>query len=303
MDLKQFYYYIAIAEECSLSKASERLYVSQPALSRFISKLEMSLNAILFIRSRNNSLVITEAGLELLEYCRRAVNEYESLSKKLSEYNPDAMQHLSCGITGEKGMQSLTPVLIELVKRHPNVNIDFVRRPNDELFEMIHKGELDIASCAYHEQNPKMNYTLLGKRKVDLIVPLNHPLAARGSAVASDDMATVSPDELRDESFVMLSHSTALRKIVDRWLEQNNIKPKACIEVATSLSAVAIVESGLAIGFIPRRYESINVRFLQLDPPLYQSRGLIYRKDKYMSQVKTDFIRLCKERREQCGEY
>lgn len=295
MDLKQFYYYIAIAEECSLSRASERLYVSQPALSRFISKLEMTLNAVLFIRSRNNSLVITEAGSELLEYCRKAVIEYENLSKKLAEYNQNAVRCISCGITGEKSMQSLTPILIELVKLHPTVNIDLIRRPNDELFEMLHSGELDIACCAYYEKDPKMNYVPLATRKVDLIVPQNHPLASRGSSSAFDNMATVSPDELKNESFVLLNQSTALRKIVNDWLQQNGIMPKACIEVATSLSAIAVVESGLAIGFISRWYSNDNVRFLQLDPPLYQSRGLIYRKDNYTSQVKEDFIRLCHE--------
>jgi len=294
MDLKQFYSFIAIAEECNLSRAAERLYTSQPSLSRFISKLEQTLNVQLFVRQKNNSLVITEPGERLLDYCRKVVVEYESFTNYLSDFTLSTRQ-IFCGVASDRGAQLMTTVFSKFAKLYPEIKIKLVQLSSDKLREHIRNGTLDIARCAYHEGDSALDYAHLLCQRVDLVVPVNHRLAALGSEIASDATHTIPLDAIKNESIVLLNNTTVLRKVVQEYLEKNKVFPNIDIEVATSSSALTIVENGLAIGLLPRAYRSEKVRFLQIDPPLYYNTGLLYRKESSMPQWKKDLIRLCQE--------
>jgi len=294
VDLKQFYYYIAIAEESNLSRAAERLYTSQPSLSRFISKLESSLGVQLFLRKKNNTLVITEAGEHLLDYCRKVVLDYKDFVNYLSENQTNSQQQIIFGVTGEWALQVVALALQEFSVIHPNIRIELLQRPAKELIELLHSGYVDIVYCAYIDKDPTLTYVDIFNTRVDLAVPLEHPLAIKGSEIASDSATTVSINQIKNEVFVLLNNSTILRQNIQQYFDSNNMNPRVGIEVATSLSALSIVECGLAVGLIPRGYGSKKARFLQVDPPIYNTSGIIYRKDTYLTQGKKELIRICK---------
>lgn len=85
-----------------------------------------------------------------------------------------------------------------------------------------------------------------------------------------------------------------MRQNIQQYFEANSVTPKVGIEVATSLSALSIVECGLAVGLVPRGHGSKKARFLQVDPPIYNTSGIIYRKDTYLTQGQKDLIRIFK---------
>jgi len=295
MDLKQFYFYIAIAEECNLTRAAARLYTTQPSLSRFISKLEQTLHVQLFIRKGNNSLIITEPGKQLLSCFRKVVAECESYTNYLSEFTQNTKQ-VFFGMPSDRAVQLMAAVLPEFAKLHPNIQIKLMQLTSDKLIEQLRNGTIDIVRCGYDEMDPTLGYSHLACQRIHLVVPRNHPLAARGSKTPSGASThSVSLDEIKNESIVLPNRTTVLRKVVQDYFEENNIFPKIDIETATSSAALTIVETGLAIGFLPSTYISEKVCSLQLDPPLYYNTGLIYRKESSKTQWMKDLIRLCQE--------
>ena len=93
----------------------------------------------------------------------------------------------------------------------------------------------------------------------------------------------------------MLTSNTIQRKVLDEYFAKNSFIPKIYAEVSTSLSAVSLVESGLAVGIVPRPTDSLKAKYLQLEPQLYIDSGLIYRKKTYFDKAKKDLIKLFKE--------
>lgn len=295
MDINQFYYYIAIAEECNLSKAAEKLYVSQSSLSRFLIKLEASLCVSLFARTKNKSLIITEAGTKLLESCRKIVSEYESFLNEVSPNGYNQENKIVFGTTGEAGTRYISEIFSAFRKSHPNITFELVTRPVKELEDMLMHNQIDIMRVAYYRKVPEFEYTALKSVPVDLIVPLEHPLAKRGDHVPGDTANVVSLDELRNEPLVLLKDDTVLGKISHTYFEANNFKPKKAIEVVSSLSALSMVGSGAAIGLLPRSYSSSKVRFLNLENPLEYKIAVIYKKGVHLSHAHHELIRLCND--------
>ena len=281
MDLKQFYFYIAIAEECNLSRAAEKLFISQSALSRFLLKLENTLNVRLFLRAKNNSLIITEAGKELLDCYRKVVRELETCANHISGQSKGEKKSIVCGVTGELGLRKITGVLSKFMRLHPETKVEFIHLPIRRLMELLCNGEIDIVRSVYDEKDPSMSYIPIYRDPISLFVSPDHPLAQRrqGSAATSE---AVSLSELTDVPFVLLADGTTQRKVIQRYFDQINFSPKSCIEVSTSLSALSVIEEGLAVGLVQKEY-SVNARVcaLKIDPPLYYDVGFIYQKINY----------------------
>lgn len=292
MDLKQFYYFLAIAEECSLTRAAGRLFLSQPALSRFLAKLEETLHTTLFIREKNNSLIITESGLLLKDYCQKVISDYEDLVRQYSEYYNESIQHLTFGITGERNMQILARCLPAFVKKHPTISIEIVQRPANDLVDLVLTRTVDLARCAFIDSNPKLEFLQLSELPIDIVLPQDHPLAKLGEETASDEMGAVPLEAFRNDTFVLLKEDTVLRKIIDGRFSLEEFRPRVSIEVTTSQAAFSVIESGVAVGLLPRSYHSDRVRFLRLESPLLYRSGIIWRKGKHISPVEKDLIRL-----------
>ena len=105
MDVKQQEYFIAIAEERSISKAAKRLYISQPSLSQYLAKLEDSLNKRLFVREKNGTLTLTDAGTFYYESAREIVKIRDQFLKKLSDLDDRAIIDFDFGINAGRGIR------------------------------------------------------------------------------------------------------------------------------------------------------------------------------------------------------
>jgi len=299
MDLKQFYFYIAIAEECNLSRAAEKLFISPSSLSRFLARLEDSLNVRLFLRMKNNSLVITEEGRDLLACYQRVVRELESCANRISDRTPGDKKRIIFGVPGIPALRKVTEILPEFTKLHPETTVELVNFPINKLVDLLYKGEIDLVRSAYDEKNPAMNYIPIGPKQLSLFVHAEHPLAQHKKSGDNADSPPVSLEQFADTPFVLLAEGSALRKTTQRYFNQIGFSPKRIIEVSSSISAVAFIEAGLAVGLLWNECaeDSQAVCTLKIDPPLYCDAAFIYRKDAYLSKSEKDLIRLCRSKK------
>ena len=174
---------------------------------------------------------------ELLVLCRQTVLEFENYNHYLVEKN--TYRHdVFIGVASDSGVKFMMRSIPEFSKLHPNINVNFLQFPSNRLLEQLRNGAIDFVRMAYDQPEPDLDYTKLTEARVDLIVPLNHPLAKDGGCTASDSNATVRLKDIQRESLVLPNQTTVLRKILQNYFEANHFEPKIEIEVATSFSAL-----------------------------------------------------------------
>src|SRR5258706_3382866 len=123
MDLAALETLLAVAEEKSFSRAAERLFRTQPAISVTIRKLERELGEVLFNRSRKVG-TLTEAGTILLSYARRLVNLRDEAKGSVGELRGLYRGRLTIGANESTSLYLLPPLLLAYRRRHPNIKIE-----------------------------------------------------------------------------------------------------------------------------------------------------------------------------------
>lgn len=233
MELRHLRYFVAVAEEGSLTVAAERrLFTAQPSLSRQLRDLEAEVGAQLFIRN-SRGVELTKAGSAFLAHARRALESAaEAVAAARREARP-AKPSFSVGfLTGQEveWLRHVTHVLQSQLR-----DIDF-RVSSDfspAVGEAIQRGDIDLGICRL-ELHPDVTYKVIEHEPILVFLPRDHPLAACSAIDARD---------LDPGSFIGYSATThILRGIVDRYFHDRGItmSPTRFLDgVATGISLVA----------------------------------------------------------------
>src|SRR5258708_12611258 len=164
-----------VAKEGSFSRAAERLYRTQPAISLAIRKLEDSLGQPLFIRGAR-PVRLTDAGTLLKDYAERLINLRDEVKKGLSELEGLKRGELSMGVN-ESSIHALLPALAKFREKHPGVQV----RVNRMLSRDIpHEGlnyRLDLGAISFVPRDPPLQAREILQHTLPLVVPPNHTRA------------------------------------------------------------------------------------------------------------------------------
>lgn len=295
MDVKQQEYFVAIVEEGSLSKAAKKLYISQPTLSQFLSKLENSLGVQLVMRSSSNTLSLTDAGRLYYEYAKKMLGIRDEFENKLSDLSETSATSLVIGNNLEKAMVMLNDIVSELTAKYPKLRVMFQYGNPYELQEMVVNGRLDMGFSCYNHKNPQLEYLDFPAYEMVIVLHKDHPLAYLGSEDLHTDLPHISLKQFENEKFILVKEGTVTGDITREYCSQHDIKLDVCIEVYNGSFALASVGCGLGISIFPpdtldSRIE--GVRYIGLDPPLYYKRALYYNKSTYQTAAFRDYVRI-----------
>lgn len=233
MELRHLRYFVAVAEEGSLTVAAERrLHTAQPSLSRQLRDLELEVGAQLFIRGPRG-VELTAAGRAFLGHARLALREAgEAVAAARRAVRPPKPSFSVGFLTGQEvvWLPHVTNVLRSQLK-----DIDF-RVSSDfspDIGEAIQRGEIDLGFCRLEPQ-PDVSYKVIAHEPILVILPADHPLAAR-SAI---DVRDIDP-----ASFIGYTDTPhVLRGIVERYLRDRGVvmSPTQLLDgIATGISLVA----------------------------------------------------------------
>ena len=171
MDVKYLNYVLTIASEHNLHRAAEKLYISQPSLSQFLTKLEAEIGTPLFER-RSKDLVLTEAGRLYVETAQTVVGLRNKLYRDIS--NLIYQNHLSIATTSQWGMRLISQVLPAFNQNHPDVMVEITesffpsmarRLQNCKIF----KADGNLVAIFYHPVNTQTIYTDRSLRRREFI--------------------------------------------------------------------------------------------------------------------------------------
>ena len=150
MEMKELAYFIAIAEERSISKAAERLFMAQSSLSQFLRILENNVGSKLFVRT-SRGVRLTQEGELMLQYAYKTLSEYRSVQNEIKDMKQLKSGRVIMGISSFRGSYLLPPVLNAFRLEHPDVKVEIVEQNSMALEQMILAGEIDIALLVMSE--------------------------------------------------------------------------------------------------------------------------------------------------------
>lgn len=233
MELRHLRYFVAVAEEGSLTLAAEkRLHTAQPSLSRQLRGLESEVGAQLFVRT-SRGVDLTDAGLAFLAHARLALAQAaEAVAAARRAARPARASFAVGFLTGQEveWLSHVTQVLRDQLK-----DIDF-RVTSDfspAVAAAVQRGEIDLGFSRIEPQ-PDVTYKVIAREPIVVVLPRDHPLAARSQ---------IDPGELDGVSFVGYTDTPhVLRGIVQRYLREHRaaVSPSHFLDgFATGISLVA----------------------------------------------------------------
>jgi DNA-binding transcriptional LysR family regulator len=287
MDLRHLRTFVAVAEEGTVSKASIRLAIAQPALSRQIKDLEDALRIRLFDRIRRR-LELTSEGEELLGHCRAVLGAFGSLTEH-SELlrRPDAGV-LKVAATPQTIDGVLSGFLAHHAKRRPHVRIKLTEAAGASLISLVEHGEVHVAICTAGPIEAS-HYPL-----ETIWLPSLEFVAACNRAVTLGHRTTMDVRDLAPHPLLLLDGSFAVRAAFDAACRVAQFKPNVAFESRTPHTLLALAEAGHGVAIVPsvlptHRYDLQVARLSYRQKTLREAYGITWDKRRSLPRSAGDF--------------
>jgi DNA-binding transcriptional LysR family regulator len=278
MDLAALQVFLMVARERSFSRAAEKLYRTQPAVSIAVRKLEDWVGQPLFVRgSRAGKL--TEAGKLLIEYAERMLNLREEARRGIGDLRALRRGRLSLGVN-ESSIHALLPALGRYHRLYPDVKISIHRVFSRDIPREILNYTLDVGVISFVPHDRKLGAIEFLRDELAFVIYPRHPLAGRRS---------VSLTELGDETFIAHIVESPYRMRVIQLFAKHRVPLRMDVDLPTIESIKRLVHMEMGVAIVPRmcvRMEiergdlvEVKIREMRLPRHLY----LIYRRDHTLS--------------------
>jgi LysR family cyn operon transcriptional activator len=244
-NLEYYRVFYTVAKTGSISKAAAELFVTQPAVSQVLSKLEDELNCTLFIRT-SKGIKLTSDGQMLLGYVQPAVNSLlkaEAVFAKLR--NLDAGE-VRIGASDTLCMYYLSEYLSRFQAKYPEITIKVINRTSTEIVNLLKNGLVDFGIV----NMPLDREPHLFIRAADTI----QDCFVAGKRFEMYKGKTLTVEEISKLPLIMLEKGTATRRFADNLLQRNGLKVTPALELGSVDLLVKFAVSGLGVSFVIKDY-------------------------------------------------
>lgn len=248
MDLRDFEYLIALAEEGSVSKAADRLFMAQSSLSQFLQQYESELGVKLFLRT-SKGISPTRNGEIFIGHLRRLKAEFRQAKSEL--YDSEGMRggRVVLGISSFRGQQTLPRILRRFGELYPEVRVQVEEHNSMKLEELLLDGKLDVAVIALPATKLKNEAHFLKKEEIYLVAAKGHPLLADAHEIPDGPGRWVSLAAAAKHPFILSYHDTMMGSISRELFQKHRVKYEARFDTITAAMAVSMAEAGLGLAF------------------------------------------------------
>ena len=280
MNLKQIEYIVAIAEEKNISRAAQRLNITQSTLSQALLNVEKSMGMPLFVRSQRN-LELTDAGncyikgaREILQIRKRVMAEIEALKPK------DGLKY-EIGISSQAGFDLFSSGYHRFQQCFPQVSIRVIEENAPELMQGILMGKYDMILAAVNSfEKIELPHQALRKEEIFLVAPQNYsgPLLSKHG--------NLNMNHVRQENFILANKGTTMRQTTDHLFSALGYHPNVICETGHTLALLRMVSRGIGFAILPEtlHFEVENVRWIPFYPRFFRTQMAIYQ-EKYVNDT------------------
>lgn len=294
MDVKYLTYIITIAQEQNMTKAAEKLFVSQSSLSYYLSKLEQDLGTPLFFRTKNK-LLPTPAGQLYLDAAYGVIEIKERLYQNIS--NLENKAHIVIATTSLWGTKMFSDIVPKLKEAFPDVTFELSQAEIIFLQNEISSGKIDFSLLSLSSPDEiSDSMEILRKEEMLLAVPGNHPyvLSHPGDTIDQKDVASI----LFNENFLLSRKGSANRMLADQlFLRYSQRLPDHICEVNGLPLTCDMVAQGVGIAFMPSSGKSLEnmIHYYSFSPGLYRYNVLLHKKNLTFNRPEQAFLELARQ--------
>lgn len=302
-------YIYEVYKEKSFSKAAQKLYISQPALSATIKKVEDEMGITIFDRS-TYPIGLTECGKEYIKCIEKIMDVRNGFYNYLNDRNELKTGSIAIGSNHIYASYILPPIIAAFSQRYPLIEVKLSEGTTESLNQQFHSGTLDLVIDNYQfEENIstkhyafKEHFILMGHSKFakqDVVqeYQLTYEDIIQGKHLLKETKSI--PLELfQEEPFVLLKAGNDSRNRANKMCQNSGFTPKIAIELDQLATAYNIANYGMGITFVSdtvvkKVYPNPEIVFFKLDSPYaFREVYFFHRKSKYMTKAMEEFIKI-----------
>lgn len=241
MNLTQLKLFADLARELSFVKVAEQNFISQPAVSVHLKKLEHELGKALLIRTPHN-IQLTPEGLTILADVEKILAMCNNLKSRVNYTQQSLEGNIRIAAIHSFGMYEAGEFLSSFMKTYPKVNVHLEFRRFDEIYDMLQKQRIDVGIVAYAEQRARVEVIPLGSDELVLITSSKHPLARH---------STIKVNDINGYDFVAFSEGIPTREAIDSIFSEKGVQVEIRMTNDNIYTLKTAVAADLGVAIVP----------------------------------------------------
>ncbi|MCI9378277.1 MAG: LysR family transcriptional regulator [Eubacterium sp.] len=287
-NLSAYRIFYAVARLGNISKAAKELYISQPAISKSIQKLEDGLGCTLFVRS-SRGVMLTEEGELFYSYVKSAFETLSQGEKKLHRSIELGIGYLKIGVSSTLCKYLLLPYLKEFIRRYPHISISISCQSTNETLELLEEDKIDIGLVGKPEKIKNIQFDYL-KEIEDIFVATKDYLRNLNARGVNKDQI------LQNATLMLLDKNNMTRQYIDSYLRQRQIKIQDSIHISDMDLLIDFAKIGVGVACVIRSFvlgelEQGALVEIPLEVPIPKREvGFVYKKRAKLPKPLVQFI-------------
>lgn len=287
MELRQLEYFQMASRLKNITRAAERLRVSQPNITVAIKKLEAELGIQLFDRSQKQ-LSLTPEGAVFLSRIELALRNIQDAVLEVNDYKQLQKGTIKIGIPSMIGAYLFPKIFSSFQRRYSHLDIFLYEEGSMAIREQLERDELDFGIVIITGASPNLQLLPMSNNQLMACIPPNHELSTNSA---------ISITDLENTNLIMLKEGSYLRHLVFQKLKSANLTPNIVLESNQIETVKGLVASDVGIAFLLDFIvqDAPAIKVLPLAEPIFVDVGLAWKKDRYISKAAQSFIDFCRE--------
>jgi len=291
MEWAQLEAFVRISQEKSFSRAADRMFRTQPAISLAMKRLEKELDEPLFDRSKKTG-TLTEAGRILLSYAQRLLNLREEAVAAVADFKGMHRGRLTIGANESTSLYLLPALLMAFHKKHPEIKVEVNRWVSERIPTEVLERNLDVGFLSFDPFTHGLQSFVVYSDLLALVVSPRHRLAKRRN---------VSVKDLGAERFIAHNVPTPSRAQIFELFAEHRTPLNISIEMATLETIKAFVAEGAGAAILPRlsvrdaledgRLVEVPVRGMKIE----KATRIVFRREEGLSHAAKAFLAIVRE--------
>lgn len=291
-NLSSYRIFYTVANTGNISKAAKELYISQPAISKSIQKLEESMGCRLFSRS-SRGVVLTEEGRLLYGHVKSAFETLSLGEEKLKRSIELGVGHLKIGVSATLCKYMLLPYLKEFIRQNPHITISIHCQSTNETLRLLEENRIDIGLIGKPESIKNIHFDFLEEIEDIFVATKDYLRNLHARGVHKDEI-------LSSSTLMLLDKNNMTRQYIDDYLQDNQIVIRDSIDISNMDLLIDFAKIGVGVAcviksFVAEDLENGSLLEIPLGIPIHKREvGFAYRTNMKPSKSLAEFIEFYK---------
>ena len=291
-NLSSYRIFYTVANTGYISKAAKELYISQPAISKSIQKLEESVGCKLFSRS-SRGVVLTDEGKLLYEHVSEAFETLTMGEEKLKRSIELGVGHLKIGVSSTLCKYLLLPYLKEFIRQNPHISISISCQSTNDTLKLLEDNKIDIGLIGKPENLKNIHFDFLEEIEDIFVAAKDYLRNLKARGIQKDHI-------LQSSTLMLLDKNNMTRQYIDDYLQENQIIIKDSIDISDMDLLIDFARIGVGVAcviknFVREDLENGTLVEIPLGFPIHKREvGFAYKTTTKPSKSLAEFIHFYK---------